>query len=92
MRYSNGHQDPEMSTSRAARIRTAPWLADCRFLRCCCCWMVEGVFTGNLGHFDLETRTFIHHLASFLVFDGGNSLVEHVADESILDHQSLPWF
>jgi hypothetical protein len=23
-----------------------------------------GVFTGNLGHFDLEIRTFIHHLAS----------------------------
>lgn len=27
-------------------------------------WMVEGVFTGSLGHFDVETRTFIHHLAS----------------------------
>jgi undecaprenyl-diphosphatase len=27
-------------------------------------WMVEGVFTGSLAHFDLETRTFIHHLDS----------------------------
>jgi undecaprenyl-diphosphatase len=27
-------------------------------------WMVEGVFTGSLGHFDLETRAFVHHLDS----------------------------
>jgi membrane-associated phospholipid phosphatase len=27
-------------------------------------WMLEGVFTGSLAHFDVETRNFIHHLAS----------------------------
>jgi undecaprenyl-diphosphatase len=27
-------------------------------------WIVEGVFTGSLGHFDLETRRFIHHMTS----------------------------
>jgi undecaprenyl-diphosphatase len=32
-------------------------------------WMVEGIFTGSLGHFDLETRTFIHHLTSPMLTD-----------------------